>query len=176
MTKSRRFAIAAAALALLAAGWWLVSPWWSLRGMKAAAEAGDAAAFADYVDFPALRDDMKAELRAQLVAEARARGGAAAAAGAAFAAAFAGPAIDAFVTPEGVRAAFVAGAAHRAAGSPGAAAFDLGDDPDVTRRGVNEFLLHRADRPDTGLVFTRHGLGWKLSGIELAPSAPSPAR
>ena len=70
---------------------------------------------------------------------------------------------------EGVRALFVAGAAHRAAGSPAAAAFDLGEDPDVTRRGLDSFLLHAEGRPHTGLVFARDGLGWRLSGIELAP-------
>jgi hypothetical protein len=30
----------------------------------------------------------------------------------------------------------------------------------------------RNDRPNTGLVFKRHGLSWMLSGVELPPIAP----
>ena len=135
--------------------------------MRAAAEAGDAAAFAAYVDFPALREDMKAELTPLLAAEAGRRGGPAAGL---FGAALAGPVIDALVSPEGLSAAFVAGAAASAAAPP-ARALQVGEDPFVTRRGLSEFLLSPRDRPGTGLVFTRRGLAWRLSGIELAGGA-----
>jgi hypothetical protein len=38
------------------------------------------------------------------------------------------------------------------------------------RRGFSEFLVASKQRPTSGLVFKRHGLSWKLSGVDLAPN------
>jgi hypothetical protein len=170
--KRSRIGLAACLLAaVLAAGWYLGSPWYTLHEMKAAARAGDDARFAAYVDFPALRRDLKARLRARMVAEAGRRSGLGAL-GLAFGAALVGPIVDTMVSPEGVRAAFIA-RKGRAGGAAQAAheSLLLPEDPVVRRRGLSEFLVASRRTPDSGLVFTRHGLGWKLSAI-----APPPDR
>ena len=56
------FAVMVLAMALAAAGWWFGSPWWTLREMRAAADAHDAARLSYYIDYPALRADLKGEL------------------------------------------------------------------------------------------------------------------
>ncbi len=41
-------------------------------------------------------------------------------------------------------------------------------DFEINRRGFDEFRVYPEDRPDQGeLIFTRHGLRWKLSGMTL---------
>ena len=51
--------------------WHFAAPQWTLRQLQAAAEARDAVALAEYVDFPALRDSLEAEAAAAMPAEAR---------------------------------------------------------------------------------------------------------
>ena len=50
-----------------------------------------------------------------------------------------------------------------------AAALRLPDDPVIVRRGFSEFLVASKQQPKSGLVFKRHGLSWKLSGVDLPP-------
>ena len=66
MTRSNRLALAAAALILLAAvGWILGSPYYTLWQMREAARANDADRLSAFVDYPALRADLKSEISAQ---------------------------------------------------------------------------------------------------------------
>jgi hypothetical protein len=39
----------------------------------------------------------------------------------------------------------------------------------IVRRGLSEFLVASKQQPKGGLVFKRHGLSWKLSGVDLPP-------
>lgn len=149
MRKGRTFALTAAAalLALLAAGWWFGSPWWTLWRMREAAQAGDSEALAAYVDFPALRASTRAQLRLGPV------GGL-----------LAGPAVDALVSPEALKLALkLALGSGRGSGS-GSEASGV----ELVRTGASEFRVEREGR---NLVFRRHGLGWKLEEIRLS-SAP----
>ena len=50
---------AATALAMSAVVWHFAAPQWTLRQLHAAAEARDAVALAEYVDFPTLRDSLE---------------------------------------------------------------------------------------------------------------------
>ncbi|MDQ3079821.1 MAG: hypothetical protein M3R03_07480 [Pseudomonadota bacterium] len=43
---------------------------------------------------------------------------------------------------------------------------DPGDDPEIKRISVDEFRV-RGGGKDGQLIFRRHGLGWKLSGVDL---------
>ena len=77
MTRRRRIlaGLAAAMLVALPAGWYLGSPWWTVWRMREAAQAGDVARLAGYVDTDALRRQAKRELNAglaTLLADARA--------------------------------------------------------------------------------------------------------
>lgn len=116
MRRGRTFALAAATLlALLAAGWWFGSPWWTLWRMREAAGAGDSRALAAYVDFPALRASTREQLGLGPV------GGL-----------LAGPAVDALVSPEALRLALGKG---RGSGGPG--------EVELSRTGASLFRVRR---------------------------------
>ncbi|HSQ98984.1 MAG TPA: DUF2939 domain-containing protein, partial [Sphingomicrobium sp.] len=71
----RKWKIAAAAAALIVIAssnlWYFESPAWTLKGMKDAAQSRDADALNAYIDYPALRQSLKAELMARMMAEAQ---------------------------------------------------------------------------------------------------------
>jgi hypothetical protein len=170
MNRTRWIGGAAFLVVALAALWYLALPWYTLREMKAAAQAGDSDAFAAYVDFPALRKDLKAELRARLLARSRSEGGGLGGLALALGSALADPVIDGLVSPGGVRAAFVARREETAGAPPARSALRLPDRPEVHRRGLSEFVVTaKGGDSRSGLVFVRHGLGWKLSGVDLPP-------
>ncbi|HEX9948208.1 MAG TPA: DUF2939 domain-containing protein [Allosphingosinicella sp.] len=153
MSSARTLALAAAAfIALAAAGWWFGSPWWTLRQMREAAQAGDSDALAAYVDFPALRASTRAQLRPRLGP---------------LAGLLAGPAVDAAISPEALRLALLhTGGSLDGDGRGGEGGGDGGGagEVDLVRTGASEF---RVEREGHQLVFRRHGLGWRLSRVTL---------
>ena len=171
--KTRVAALAAAAL-IIAAGvtWYLASPGWTLHQMKAAADANDADALNSYIDYPALREDLKAEIMGQMMAEAKKDRSGFGGLGLAIGTAVIGPVIDSLVTPAGMRAALTAkrDQAQTKAAPQAASALRVPDDPVIVRRGFSEFLVTSKRQPRSGLVFKRHGLSWKLSGVDLPPN------
>ena len=171
--KTRVAALAAAAL-IIAAGvtWYLASPGWTLHQMKAAADANDPDALNSYIDYPALREDLKAEIMGEMMAEANKHKSGFGGLGLAIGTAMIGPVIDGLVTPAGMRAAFMAkrDQAQIKAAPKAASALHVPDDPVIVRRGFSEFLVASKQQPKSGLVFKRHGLSWKLSGVDLPPN------
>ena len=169
-----------AAVMLAAAGWWIGSPWWTLRQVQRAADARDAAALSAYVDYPALRADVKQQAQRAITQQA-ATDDPLIALGAALARALVNPAVETLVTPEGVAAIFaqapVAGdAARPTVPSRGAhfglPKFDLGHRPTIERIGLDQFRV--ADPGGRGTArFVRHGLGWRLAGIRLSVAPPN---
>lgn len=108
-SKSKVAALAAATLIIAAgAAWYFVSRAWTLRQMKAAADANDANALSGYIDYPALREDLKAELMGRMVAEAAKDKTGLGGLGLAIGPAVVGPMIDQLISPAGVRAALMA--------------------------------------------------------------------
>jgi hypothetical protein len=83
-----------------------------------------------------------------------------------------GPVIEGLVTPAGMRAALMSkrDQAQTKAAPQAASALRIPDDPVIVRRGFSEFLVATKQRPKNGLVFKRHGLSWKLSGVDLPPN------
>lgn len=166
-----RIAALAFALLIVAAGvgWYVASPGWTLHQMKAAADADDPDALNAYIDYPALRENLKAEVVGQMTAEANKDTSGLGGLGLAIGTAMVGPAIDGLVTPAGVRAALRAKReqAQVAAAPKAASALRVPDDPVIVRRGFSEFVVASKRQPGSGLVFKRHGLSWKLSGVEL---------
>jgi hypothetical protein len=140
--------------------------------MKAAADANDPDALNSYIDYPALREDLKAETIGQMTAEAKKEKSGFGGLGLAIGTAMAGPVIDRLVTPAGMRAALMAkrDQAQIEAAPLAISALRLPDDPVIVRRGFSEFLVASKRRPNSGLVFKRHGLSWKLSGVDLPPN------
>lgn len=162
-----KIAAAVAALIVIASSvlWYFESPVWTLKGMKDAAQSHDADALDAYIDYPALRESLKAELEPRMMAEARKHG----ALGMAFGSVMMGPMIDRLVSPAGLRAALFATGLEN--GSPAASDLHVPKEPVIVRRNFSEFVVTAKDRPSTGLVFKRHGLSWMLSGVELPVDA-----
>jgi hypothetical protein len=140
--------------------------------MKAAADANDPDALNSYIDYPALREDLKAEITGQMRVEAKKEKSGFGRLGLAIGTAMIGPVIDGLVTPAGMRTALIAkrDQAQIEAAPHAASALRLPDEPVIVRRGFSEFLVASKQQPTSGLVFKRHGLSWKLSGVDLPPS------
>jgi hypothetical protein len=167
----KRWLLALGAVLLVAAGgWYWVSPTIALHALAVSAQAGDRDALTQEVDFPAVRDSLKSQVSAGVLGgHAQDRPTGLAALGALFVGALANTAIDAVVTPDGIRELVAAGKVRR----PGEAA---DDDPDartqwvIARDGFDRFTARPVrsgdDRPPV-LVFGRSGLSWRLTAIEL---------
>ncbi len=171
------------ALVALAGGWFYASPGLTVKAMVEAAQENDEARFSSYVDYDALRTDMKSELTTRLQEEAKRDGSAEAKLGLAMGMAMMGPIVDSMVSPKGMKTAFANLAKEQQAakaegkGKGEGAKGSIPADPEIRRQGLNRFIVTGKDTPDSGLVFERRGLGWKLSGIDLPPLAPkTPAR
>ena len=149
--------------------WYFESPAWTLKRMKDAAQSRDADALNAYINYPALRDSLKSELMARMMAEARKDRSGLGALGMTVGSALMRPMIDTLVSPAGMRAALLA--SRQDSDSPAASALRVPQKPVIVRRDFSEFLVTTKDRPNSGLVFKRHGLSWMLSGVELPPIA-----
>jgi hypothetical protein len=140
--------------------------------MKAAADANDPDALNSYIDYPALREDLKAEITGQMRVEAKKEKSGFGRLGLAIGTVMIGPVIDGLVSPAGMRTALIAkrDQAQIEAAPEAVSALRLPDEPVIVRRGFSEFLVASKQQPTSGLVFKRHGLSWKLSGVDLPPS------
>lgn len=164
---------AALAFAVAATAWHFGAPWWTLRDMRAAAEARDAGALARHVDFPALRDSLKSELAAAMIAAAASEHEELSALGAALGLAMLDPVVDGMVSPKGLRLLFAAEPPRGGEATPvaGLAARDVA----IDREGFSTFRVTRVDDPAAGaLVFRRSGYVWRLAAVDLPD--PLPAR
>jgi hypothetical protein len=175
--------IALLALVAMVGGWYYVSPGITVKAMVEAAQANDEARFSSYVDYDALRSDMKSELTNRLQEEAKRDGSAEAKLGLAMGMAMMNPIVDSMVSPKGMQSAFANLAKEQQAakgksgggGEKGAAKGSIPADPEIQRQGLNRFIVTGKDTPESGLVFVRYGVGWKLAGIDL-PKMPPAAR
>lgn len=153
------------------AGWYWASPQYTLHQMKMAAEAGDSDKLASYIDFPSVRTSLKEEMKAQAAAEMmKTENKGFARLGAAFAMSMVDGMVDGMVTPATMRKLFVMNKEH---GSTGIAKVNATrDDMAIERSGFDRFVVHSIKAKDAGagLVFTRHGLGWQLSGLRMPAS------
>jgi hypothetical protein len=164
--------VAGAALLVLSGSWYIGSPWVTLYGIRTAIENRDVEAMIGYVDFDALRQNLKDQARAAAPPSAPrtdASGWSLPTPPATQLAAIEQQ-IDLYVTPESARAMF--------ARAGGGSTFDrparIGDvaeiarDIAIDRKGMGTFVVRGKNTPvGVGFVFTAHGLGWKLSGISL---------
>ncbi len=171
--------LGAAAVALMGAGGYVyASPYLALNSIKSAVEAKDADSLSSYIDYAALRTDIKSEAKAAMAAEAAANpNNAQAQMGMALGTAMIDQMVDQMVTPEGAKKMLEidASKASAMAGSKSDAASELRDsfkDMEVDRIGLSEFKLRDAKDPSkAALHFKRDGLSWKLIGIDVPPVA-----
>lgn len=158
----RRLAILLALVLALGAGWYFGSPWWTLRQMRAAAEAGDAAALSAHVDYPAVRESIKGQLKQRFGASRGlphlGRLGGMLAGG------LADAAVEAAVSPAGLDAIFSVPAGSAIPRAP----FGLrAPEMNLRYEGPNQFRLVSPHPGGGALVFRRHGIGWKLAGVTI---------
>jgi hypothetical protein len=141
--------IVAAVIVALGAGWYFLSPAWTLRDMRAAAEANDPDALNAYIDYPAVREDLKAEIMARLMTEAQKGKIGFGGLGMALGSAMIGPMIDGMVSPAGMHAALLA-KRHRPTSAKTPPGIAVPDQPVIVRRSFSEFLVASKDQPDSG--------------------------
>ncbi|WP_137863617.1 MULTISPECIES: DUF2939 domain-containing protein [unclassified Sphingomonas] len=158
----KRWLIALMVLILLAGGGWIWgSPYYTLWQMKRAAEARDIDALARHIDFPTVRESVKAQL------SARAGGEGGGVLGALVRAGIADTMVDAAVSPEGMR--FIFAAAPLAETSrPGTIRLKASE-MRYRRVAFGRFLLTRGD--GAALEFRLHGASWILTDVRLPPDA-----
>jgi hypothetical protein len=95
----------AGALVAAASVWFYSTPYLAVHSMRAAVDAKDAPKLSRYIDFPAVRESVKATLNAKMMsqmAKINKSESPFAGIGAAFAMAMVGPMVDAMITPEGM--------------------------------------------------------------------------
>ena len=161
------------------AGWYEISPRYTLNEMRKAAEAGNSAKLSNWVDYEALKIDLKGELRREILLEANRRGADSdplAKLGADLAVALVPTGVELLVTPEAVQAMFDARSAASITGrgpgtraTGGVAVMPVGiskDDVVIERHGISMFKVKTRGK-DGAAIFRRYGLGWKLAGFDV---------
>ena len=167
-------------IVLLALGaWFAAGPWLTIRAMRVAIEADDAAALAAQVDFPALRASLKRQFADRIVraagpdAQSSVLGALAirAATGAG------SMAVDALANPLGLtalvqgRSAWRAAAADVAPPDPSAPGPRPFDGADYRYESLSRFTATVHDDAGRPVVFVlgREGMRWKLVDVRLPP-------
>jgi hypothetical protein len=159
---------------LLAIGGWLyAAPYLAVRSMKAAADAKDGAELSSYVDFPSIRESLKAGLGGKVAAAAApAEDNPLVAFGAALASTLADPMIDLLVTPDSLALMLRGDVPQRAAAAVAVAAPGADLETSMGYNGLNTFVFTAKRKGSTGnpitFVMTRRGVSsWKLSAVRL---------
>lgn len=159
-------------IVLAAASWLYATPYLAVNGMRSAAEARDAQRLSGYVDFPALKENLKGSLNAKITGDVRASDNPLGAMGSALGAMLINPMVDMFVTPEAI-AQLMRGQKPKLAGNsggdgrPGAKA-----ETRMGYEGVNRFVVsvrkEGGDGEPVAMVMQRNGLAsWKLVALRL---------
>jgi hypothetical protein len=148
--------------------WYFGSPGYTLHKMQVAAESNDSDAFSGYVDFASLRKVLRAALLEQT--KARYKIGKIKGRGQAIDSSM-DAALDGMIAPAVVRAGFVKNGTESAVQleRPSVGVLKLTPDYKLERRGLAVFVVKSPGWSRGGMVFTRHGLAWKLSGVEFPP-------
>jgi len=184
MKQSLIVGVVAGALALFGAAW-LAAPVLAAQALIRAAKAGDEGRIEQLVDFPALRESLKAELSAELMArmgrDSRVADSGLGGLGRMLAPMILSGAVDAVVTPEVVARMVTTAEAPDPTRRPGSEPdADKATDDDIHQawgyRSLNAFAvtLTDRDRPDDhlALILERRGLfDWKLAAVDLQTGA-----
>ena len=155
-------------IALVFGGWYLVSPWLAMKGMADAAQEGDLAALEERIDFESIRASATQQL-ADEVQSRDGRGGLVDLVGSAIVERVGREFVDSAVTPENIGALVATGALA----APFIPDRLRGQEIswDVEREGLDAFRAVGTFEDGTSgptLLFTRDGVGWKMSGFDLS--------
>lgn len=170
--RSKLIAIIAAAAVIVSGGiWYFASPSYAMMQLRDAALEGNADELGDSIDFPAVRESLKADLRAELAKEVvNDDGEGLRSFGSMIAMAMVDGLVEGFVTPESLEA-MIKNGHFKDPEKPDSAAADQLADWSIERTGFSRFTA-TPDAPDGGkvpsLIFERDGLSWKLIRIKLS--------
>lgn len=138
------------------------SPYWTAYQMQQAAEAGDADALAEHVDFERVRESLRPQVQTRVASEVDARAGddeALRVLGGLAGGALADRAVDTYVTPEGLA---------KLMASAGAGEGET--DVSLGYRGLDRFgiVLTELETGDvTELMLERDGVDWQVVEVSL---------
>lgn len=173
---NKKMRIALAALLVVLGVWFYCTPYLAVNSMRSAAEGKNAAKFSGYVDFPAVKEDLKATFNAKLAAQMGKEKGENpfAAMGEAMAAALINPIVEALVTPESL-ASMMEGEKEKAPSAENDSKSSESKpttETSMAYEGLNRFVVTVTQKKETGeaigLVFHRVGFfSWKLAALRL---------
>ncbi|WP_117237279.1 DUF2939 domain-containing protein [Thermus sediminis] len=155
-----RLILAGILVVALGAGYLVVSPFLTLRNLVAAVERQDAQALERYVDFPRVREGLKADLNAKILQDLRQQQDPFAALGTLLAAGLVNALVDALLTPEGL-------AALGTGQEPGEVPLEEVRNWRLRLQGLDRAFIHHKDEPNAGLVLERQGLRWRVVAMKL---------
>jgi hypothetical protein len=165
-----------AAVALAASSYF--SPYLTLYQMREAIKNKNADAFAEHVDFPALRESFKGQMLAVIQKDTdKLQKNRLAAFGAGLATMFVGQMVDAMISPAGVIAMMKTGEVNPAAAKQAAADPESNKqklDYRVSYKGWGHTLVQvaRPEKEAMGFILRRDGLwSWKLAAVEFPETA-----
>jgi hypothetical protein len=176
---TRRLKIGAVVVLLVAvSGWYYYTPYLAVKNMRAAAESKDSATLSRYINFPSVRESLKASLNAKMLSEMakKQEGNPFAALGAAFAMALVGPMVEAMVTPEALAMMMKGEKPSLEKSKPTATTASATSESDtetsMSYENFDQFVVSTRKKGATddpvALVFQREGLfSWRLSAIRL---------
>ena len=174
MKTIRALLAAALLLAVLFFGFLAASPYITFHRIKQAADAEDLQALSSYVDYPALRENLKAQALAAISAkwQEQAQDNPLASFGRAFAASAAEKMIDALITPENIALAIASGQLlqSKTLGTPDAAPTkDDINNYTASWQDWSHILVHKKGE-NRGYIFRRSaplGWEWKLAAVKV---------
>lgn len=168
----------AVVLLLVIGGWFYYTPYLTVRNLRHAAENKDSATLSRYINFPSVRESLKASFNAKMLSEMGKMKdqNPLAALGAVFAMALVGPMVDAMVTPEALAIMMKGEKPAIEKDKPAATPTSATSDPEVETlmryENFDQFVVSikkksTSDEP-IELVFQREGfVSWKLTAIRL---------
>ncbi len=148
----------AALVGLMAYLWF--SPYLALWGIQRAIQSNNSKALERYIDFPRVRESLKADLNRVLLEQVGREENTFAALGFLFVAPLLDQIVDVFITPEGL-------ASIGTGEEPQRGNLEAVRDWRVKREGLSKVLLHHKDNPEEGLLMERQGLGWKVMRLQI---------
>ena len=179
MNMNKKITNAIAALLVVLVVWFYCTPYLAVNSMRSAAEEKNAAKLSGYVDFPAVKEDLKATFNAKLSAQLGKEKGENPFAdmGDAMAAALINPIVEALVTPESLAIMMEEDKekAPQPAGNdikPSSQAKKPGVETSMAYEGLNRFVFTVTQKNESkgtiGFVFLREGIfSWKLAALRL---------
>lgn len=162
-------------IVIIIGGWFWASPYYATYQLQDAVRQGDAARLASYVDFPAVRESLKAQLKAKALDELaldetssnlEALGGLV---GSLLGAALIDSVVDTLITADGL--ALLIRSGHLESTDTSTEESNIIDNWTVTHRDWRHFELRNTTATDpTILIFERIGLDWKLVRVQIPQS------